>query len=71
MLHRDVAKAIATTLVLVIFVLGLVFLIAVVIDLTDHFTIDRFLGIVGALGGFGWLAGVSLRLLKNWFQNTE
>lgn len=55
MLYRNVAKAIATTLALVVFVLGLVFLIAVVIELTDHFTIDRFLGIVGALSGIGWL----------------
>ncbi len=71
MLYRNMAKAIATTLVLVIFVLGMVFLIAVVIDLTDHFTIDRFLGIVGALGGIGWLVGAAVRLLRNWLRDPE
>lgn len=71
MLHRSAAKAIATTLVLVILVLGLIFLIAVIIDLTDHFTIDSFLGIVGALSGIGWLVGAAVRLLRNWLRNAK
>ncbi len=71
MLYRNLAKAIATTLVLVVFVLGLVFLIVVVIDLTDRFTIDRFLGILGALSGIGWLVSASARLLRNWLRNAE
>ncbi len=71
MLYRNMAKAIATTLVLVIFVLGLVFLIAVVIGLTDYFTIDRFLGIVGALSGIGWLVSAAVRMLRNWLRNAE
>ena len=71
MLYRNLAKAIATTLVLVVFVLGMVFLIVVVIDLTDHFTIDRFLGILGALSGIGWLVSAAARLLRNWLRNTE
>ena len=66
MLYRNLAKAIATTLVL-----GMVFLIAVVIDLTDHFTIDRFLGILGALSGIGWLVSAAARLLRNWLRNAE
>ena len=71
MLYRNVVKAIATTLMLVIFVLGFVFLIAAIIDLTDHLTIDRFLGIVGALGGIGWLVSAVVRLLRNWLRNAE
>lgn len=70
-MYRNVVKAIAMTLVLVIFVLSLVFLIAVVIHLTDHLTIDRFLGIVGALGGIGWLVSAVVRLLRNWLRNVE
>ena len=71
MLYRNLAKAIATTLALVVFVLDLVFLIAVVIDLADHFTIDRFLGIVGALSGIGWLMSAVVRLLSNRLRNAK
>lgn len=71
MLCRNAFKAVALTLVLVVSVVGLVLFIAIVFYLTDNFTIDRFLGIVGALAGFGWLVGIIARLLRYWFRTNE
>lgn len=71
MLCRNAFKAVALTLVLAVSVVGLVLFIAIVFYLTDNFTIDRFLGIVGALAGFGWLVGIIARLLRYWFRTNE
>ncbi len=71
MLYLYGLQAVAATLILVLAVLGSIFIVVVILTLWNHFTVDRLLGIVGALGGIGWLAGVLLRVLRSWLRNTE
>ena len=71
MFYRNAGKAIALTLVLVITVLGAVCFIAIALELTNRFTIDRLLGIIGATGGFMTIVGMIVRLLRNWLRDTE
>ena len=71
MLYRNAVKAIVITLVLVTTAMCAALFVAAILTLADHFTIDRFLGLVGALGGFGWLVGVLVRMLRNWLRIHE
>ena len=71
MFYRNAGKAIALTLVLVITVLGVVYFIAIALELTNRFTVDRLLGIIGATGGFMTIVGMIVKLLRNWFRTTE
>ena len=49
------------TLVLVITVLGVVYFIAIALELTNRFTVDRLLGIIGATGGFMTIVGMIVK----------
>ena len=71
MIYRNLAIAIAVTLVLVIAVMGVAFFVVAGLNLMDRFTIDRFLSIVGALGAFGWLVGVGINILRYWLHSMD
>ena len=64
------AIAIAVTLAMVTAAMGIAFFVVLGLTFTDHFTIDRLLGVVGALGAVGWLAGLIIRLLRNWIGGS-
>ena len=71
MFYRNGGKAIALTLAVVITALGAVFFIVIALELTNRFTVDRLLGIIGATGGFMTIVGMVVRLLRNWLRNAE
>ena len=64
------AITIAVTLAVVTAAMGIAFFVVLGLTLTDHFTIDRLLGVVGALGAVGWLAGLIIRLLRDWIGGS-
>jgi len=65
MFSRNGGKAIALTLAVVIMVLGAVFFIVIALELTNRFTVDRLLGVIGATGGLMTIVGMVVRLLRN------
>ena len=59
------------TMVLVVIVVGVVGCLIIVLALVPHFTIDRLLGIVGALGAVGWAMAVVVSRLKDLFSSDD
>ena len=66
MLYRSGVKAVVLTLSLVLAVVCTVWLISLVFGLIDYFGTDRFLGILGAIGGLISVLTVAVRLFRNW-----
>ena len=71
MFYLSGVKAVVLTLALVLAVLSAVWLISLLFGLVNYFSIDRFLGILGAIGALISILAVVVRFFRYWISKKR
>ena len=71
MFYRSGVKAVVLTLALVLAVLSAVWHISLLFGLVNYFSIDRFLGILGAIGALISILAVVVRFFRYWISKKR